>query len=227
MKRTPMVALAVVIVAAACQDALTSPQLNSDLKYGLSSNPPPPPIDTGARGQWLAGALLRANPTPKFLQPRFSIIQAEATQQRTTLFGLPSAVAQVVVIDASDFFLPVKYTLSKDGTDGELQFLTLKNSKAVLKTCKVTMVNGFFTGKGTLTIQTNLGLLVIDCSSVQQYPLSYFERCGLGDRCFHVVFGDATLDGVPGHVNVITSCDPDEASNDEENVCPNFPEEID
>jgi len=222
VKRNSLLALGALLGAAACQDALTSPHPKGYLQYGISSNPPPPPIDTGARGQFLPDPALRADPAPRFLQPKYSILESASPQKRTTLFGPPRATSNVIVIDASDFFLPVKYNLSKDGLNGELDFLTIKDSKAVLKQCKVTMVNGVFYGKGLLTIQTTEGLLVIDCSSVEQSPVSYFERCGSGDRCFHLVFDDATLDGLPGSVEVITSCDPQEASN-EENSCPDFP----
>lgn len=223
MKRSSLFALSGVVFAAACQDAVTSPRLSGDQAYSITGNPPPPPIDTGARGRFLPVQNLRADPAGRFLQPRFSILQSASPRTGRTMFGLPHATTQTVVIDPFDFFLPVKYNLSKDGTDGELQFLSLKNTKAVLKACKVTMVDGVFSGKGTLTVQTtNDGLLVVDCSSIEQSE-SYFERCGIGDRCFHVVFGDATLDGEEGSFEAITSCDPQEAQEDVS--CPDFNED--
>ena len=77
MTRVSLAALATLALlgAAACQDAITSPQGSIDSSLRLRvSNPPPPPADTGASGSFL-GTTLRAEPSGKLLQPRFSIQQ--------------------------------------------------------------------------------------------------------------------------------------------------------
>lgn len=223
MKRSSLFALSAVVLAAACQDAVTSPQLSGDILYGITSNPPPPPIDTGARGRFLPDPALRADPAPQFLQPRFSILQSASPQVKRTVFGLPQATRNDFIIDAFDFFIPVKYELNKKGDNGHVDFKKIKHSHDILKTCNVHWEHGVFKGEGTLQIQTEEGLLIIDCESVNQDE-SYFERCGTGptERCFHLVFDDATLDGEPGSVELITSCDPEDFIN-EEGSCPNFP----
>lgn len=229
MKRSSLFALSAVVFAVACQDSVTSPQLSTDLAYSLTGgNPPPPPIDTGARGQFIPNPDLRADPTPRFLQPRFSIVRSEAPQTEKTVFGLPSATKQDVIIDAFDFFLPVQYDLDKRVINGHVIFKKIQHSKAVLKECHVDLHHGNeLTGHDKLVIQTTEGLLVIDCASIEQPPTSWMEPCGdgsPGQRCFHLVFEDATLNGVPGSVETIASCDPDDLNN-EEVSCPNFNEE--
>lgn len=232
MKRLSPAVLAVLalIGAAACQDAVTSPQLSVDVEGQLAnaSNPPPPPIDTGARGRFRPGTSLRAEPTPRFFQPRFSIVQSTLPQPRSTVLGLPRRLRNDIVIDAFDFFIPVKYELNKKRDNGHVDFKKIKHSKAILKECNVHWEHGVFKGHGTLKIQTEQqGLLVIDCESVNQDE-SFMEPCGdgftVGERCFHLVFDVATLDGDPGSVEMITSCDPDDVEA-EEGSCPDFDEE--
>jgi len=203
--------------------------MDRDLQYGIVSNPPPPPIDTGARGRFLANPSLRAEPTPRFFGPRFSVQQSLPSQPRTTIIGGPRTLTNDIVIDAFDFFLPVQYDLDKRLLNGHVIFKRIKHSKAVIKTCHVDLHHGTeLTGHDKLTIQTEQGLLVIDCASVEQPPTSYMERCGTtGDeRCFHLVFGSAILyppvgDPIEGSAEVITSCDPDDVEN-EEGSCPDF-----
>jgi len=228
LKRSALFAVAAVVFAAACQDAVTStsPQLSGDLAFSITGNPPPPPIDTGARGRFLPDPALRADPTSHFLQPRFSIVQSASPQPRGTILGLPGALRNEVIIDAFDFFLPVQYDLDKKVVNGHVIFKTIKHSKAVLKACHVDLHHGTeLEGHGTLTVQTEQGLLVVDCASIEQPPTSWMEPCGdgsPGQRCFHLVFADATLNGLPGSVEVITSCD-ETANSEEETSCPDFP----
>jgi len=177
----------------------------------------------------LANPSLRAEPTPRFFGPRFSVQQSLPSQPRTTIIGGPRTLTNDIVIDAFDFFLPVQYDLDKRLLNGHVIFKRIKHSKAVIKTCHVDLHHGTeLTGHDKLTIQTEQGLLVIDCASVEQPPTSYMERCGTtGDeRCFHLVFGSAILyppvgDPIEGSAEVITSCDPDDVEN-EEGSCPDF-----
>jgi hypothetical protein len=228
LKRIALASLVLVIGVFACKDVVTSPQLNVDTEgqFANASNPPPPPLDTGARGRFLPGATLRAEPTPRFFSPRFSVDQPLPTQPRTSILGLPTRLANEVIIDPFDFNLPVTYNLSQDGLKGQLSFRKINGSHAVLKACNVKLNNGVFTGSGFLQVQTTGGLLIIDCSSVNQ-ELSWFEPCGdrtvVGERCFHLVFDYATLDGVPGRAQVMVGCTPDDIENE---ACEFPPNEI-
>lgn len=228
MKRlSPAILAALALIgAAACKDAVTSPQVAADAGLAYSvSNPPPPKIDTGANGRYSPDPSLRVAPLDILRRPRYTIQQSSPLQQRMTVLGLPQRPA--FFQSSEDFNIPAQYSLNTEQTKGELQFKTIRESKEVVKTCTVKYLNGVFTGKGTLEIQTAEGLLVIDCSSVQQPPLSWFEPCGdlvtPGQRCFHLVFDDAWLNGVPGMVEVITGCDPDEVVYPQ--VCPDFTDE--
>jgi len=230
---SPAVLAALVLIGVvACKDAVTAPSTSADpqIAFSLTSNPPPPSIDTGSRGRFLPGSgTLREQPSSPFMQPRFSIQQSLSAQPRTIISGLPRALTNDVFLDAFNFFLPVQYDLDKQLVNGHVNFKKIKHSKAVLKECHVDLHHSDeMVGHGTLTLQTNEGLLVINCESIVQPPVSWMERCGnTGDeRCFHLVFSDATLyppvgDPIQGSVEEITSCTPADVEA-EEGSCPNF-----
>jgi hypothetical protein len=228
VSRSSFAVLAFTVGIAACQDALTSPQLNVDEEglFANASNPPPPPIDTGAIGRFRPGTNLRAPYESPLLQPRFSIIQSSAPQQKLTVLSRPQKLA-FFVQTSENFSVPVKYTLSTDGTRGELIYKATKVSKEVLKTCTIKYVNGVFSGKGTLQIVTEDGLLWIDCSSVSQS--STFDTCGEGETCFDVIFDNAILypnypsleGGIPGSAETQTGCPPENT----DEGCPSFEED--
>ncbi len=185
MKRVSLAALTgfALIGAAACQDALTSPQLAADARYEREAgNPPPPPIDTGATGSFFA------TETETFFQ---------------TL---------------SNFSIPVTYMFNKTGNSGFLHFSSDDANGVDASSNGMVKFNApaDFSGKGTVEIQTDEGLLVIDLESVND-ALSFFAPCGGESSCFHVVFDHATLfppEGPPieGTAVIDPGCPPDNES---------------
>jgi hypothetical protein len=185
VKRVVLATLALVIGAAACQDAVTSPQLGSNLslRYRLS-NPPPPPIDTGATGSFAA--------TQSALS--FSV-QASAT----CFFHIP----------VTYFFDPTANSGYLHFSSNQAEGATA-SSNGMVK-----YAHGSLSGKGTLEIIIpDCGRLVIDLSSIQQPPSSLGcpppEIGGAvteGLVCFDLFFDHATLyptEGPPeeGSVNM-------------------------
>src|SRR6478736_2569779 len=99
VKRVSLAALATLAIlsATACQDAVTSPQLNAELRNGRSSFPPPPPDDQTATGSFVGGTTLLSQRTPGF---RFSIQQSS---------GLGAKFDEVSTSVFCPFSIPVKF----------------------------------------------------------------------------------------------------------------------
>jgi hypothetical protein len=213
------------IGAAACKDAVTSPGNSSDLtlRYGIS-NPPPPPIDTGASG-FFSAADLRAPVTPKFLQPRYSIVQSSSPVERQKLSILAPPGAHRFSLSQNPFLfsVPVTYFFNPTSRDGYLHFSNDPDGVNASSNGMIKNHLGVLSGKGMLQIQTTGGgLLVIDLSSIQQPPS--FLGCGTetagpaatnnGGVCFHLFFSQATFfppTGPPqqGSAQMDPSCPPE------------------
>lgn len=172
VKRVVLATLALVIGAAACQDAVTSPQLGSNLslRYRVS-NPPPPPIDASATGSF--------------------------TTSSASSFSIQASCS---------FHIPVTYFFDPTANSGYLHFSSNQADMATASSNgMVKYAHGSLSGKGTLEIITDCGLLVIDLSSIQQPPsfigcrseFSAASPSGPPQVCFHLEFSMATLDGVP------------------------------
>jgi hypothetical protein len=231
VKRVSLAVLTAValIAVAACQDA-TSPGNTNDLaiRSRLSSNPPPPPIDTGATGSFIPATTLRADPTPKFFGPQYSIFQSASPTQRTTISKAPSRRAFDFTQNSFFFTVPITYLFNPTSKSGYIHFTNDPDGVSSSSNGMIKNHNGVLSGKGTLEIQTEEGLLVINLASVQQPPS--FQGCGApetfdaptqnaGGVCFTLYFTDATLDGVQGSVSMNPGCDPTDFSNDEEEAC--------
>jgi len=225
------VAAIALIGAAACQDAVTSPQ-PGDLRLALrSSNPPPPPIDTGSTGSFQPNATLRAPSTPQFLQPRYSIVQSSSPSQRTKFSILGAPTHQRFDFTQNSFFfsVPITYLFNPTSKSGYIHFSNDPDGVNSSSNGMIKNHNGVLSGKGTLEIQTNEGLLVIDLSSIEQPPS--FQGCSAGPDaptqndggvCFFLHFSSATLDGVPGSVDMNPGCDPTDFANDDSEACSFF-----
>lgn len=170
VKRVVLATLALVIGAAACQDAVTSPQLGSNLslRYRVS-NPPPPPIDASATGSFTTSSAssfsVQASTTCSFNIP-------------VTYFFDPTANSGYLHFSSNQ---PDGATASSNGmvkyAHGSL------SGKGTLE-----------------VIIPDCGRLVIDLSSIQQPPSSLGcplpEIGGAvteGLVCFHLFFDHATL----------------------------------
>jgi hypothetical protein len=190
-------AILVLVGVAACQELATEPQSGTGLMpRGSLSNPPPPPIDTGASGSF------SPNQT-------FSVAQSGGFTPR------------YVVTQTEDFFtIPVRYFLNTEDTNGYLHFSN-DTSADVLSTANgsVKYQNGLLSGKGSVTLQMADGsTLVIDLSSIEQPPASFFG-CSTplttaaaapqdtGGVCFHLFFDRATLTPPGGGTPVSGSVD--------------------
>ncbi len=220
MKRVPLAIMALVITAAACQEIATSPQVAADLDVltARESNPPPPPIDTGAIGS--VGGIPSAeqlNVSP--FDPNFSILTAPGMKSGSLRKAIP------VYGGFATFILPVTYLLNKDGSSGYLHFHDAPDINADANgTVKYRgpEPGGVFEGKGNIYITVEGGTLRIDLSSVSQN--SSFEGCSPGftegsstaDRsefgCFQVTFDDVYFNDVllEGGVTFYPSCDPND-----------------
>lgn len=228
VKRVSLAVAAVALLgAAACQDAVTSPQ-PGDLRFFRTSNPPPPPIDTGSTGSFVPATDLRAPSTPRILQPRFSIVQSSSPAQRTkfSVFAPPNRRAFDFTQNSFFFSVPITYLFNPTSKAGYIHFSNDADGVNSSSNGMIKNKNGVLSGKGTLQIQTTEGLLVIDLSSIEQPPS--FQGCTAGPDaptqndggvCFFLHFDSATLDGVPGSVNMSPGCDPTDFANDETESC--------
>jgi len=224
------VAAIALIGAAACQDAVTSPGSSNDLtlRYRIAGNPPPPPIDTGANGTFIA-ATLRAEPTPRSLGPRYSIFQSSSPAQKTkfSVSAPPTRGAFVFTQTAINFNLPITYFFNPTSHSGYVHFSNDPDGVNSSSNGMIKEKNGVLSGKGTLTIDVVGGPLIIDLSSLVQEDS--FLGCPSGDAptqnnggvCFHFTFSSATLNGVPGSVDMRPGCSP-EGADSEVNDCPTF-----
>ena len=224
------VAAVALIGAAACKDAVTSPENSSDsaLRYRIVGNPPPPPIDTGANGSFTPATTLRAEPTPRFFGPQYSIFQSASPTRRTSISRVPTRGALDFQQTAFNFNLPITYFFNKTSNDGYVHFSNDPDGVNSSSNGMVTNHGGVLSGKGTLTIETFEGTLIIDLSSLVQQDS--FLGCSVettdaptnnGGVCFHFSFSSATLNGVPGSVDMRPGCSP-EGADSEVNACPTF-----
>jgi hypothetical protein len=183
VKRLSLAALATLAIlsAAACQDAVTSPQL-SDLRNGLSSNPPPPPVETIATGSFFGTSIdVVGSPTFSGFQPRFSIQQSGGIGQRLDVS------ASVVC----PFSIPVRFLYNPTEGNGYVHFESDDNGVIASSNGMVKYKKGDFSGKGSLEILVEgCGLIVIDLASVNDAN-SFF--CTNDANCFNLFFDDALL----------------------------------
>jgi hypothetical protein len=194
VKGVPLALLALVIGATACQEIATSPNNGADpqVRYRLS-NPPPPPIDTGASGAFSASTF--AVTKSSGLTPHFTVSLAKPGSGVTCE---TSALA---------FDIPVTYLVNPTDNSGYLHFndngalCVNSSSNGMIK-----MRDGLVTGHGLVTIQGFDGTLVIDLSSLQSPPS--FLGCGnviggappqnFGGVCFELFFTQATFTPTEG-----------------------------
>ena len=206
MKRVPLALLALVIGVTACQEIATSPNTGAgpSVNYRLS-NPPPPPIDTGAAFGFTGLTTNVVQSFPSGLSASVQIDPSQIGGRRALSIGGP-------------FIVPVTYLLNPDGSTGYLHFHDAPDINASANGM-VKLDKKGFTGKGFVTFNTDAGPLVVDLSSVLQS--SSFAGCGgfVGSAplsgaasrpdsfCFQVTFGNATLNGNPvGPVFVNAAC---------------------
>jgi hypothetical protein len=206
VKRVPLAFLALIVGATACQEFATSPDKGGDLNVNYRlSNPPPPPIDTGAAFSFTG---LTTN-----------IVQSFPSEIRGSVQVDPGHLGNRSAISVGGpFVVPVTYMLNADGSAGYLHFHDAPDINADANGM-VKLDNQGFTGMGTVTFNTEAGPLVVDLSSVLQ--TSSFSGCGgvifetplspaaarPDSFCFQVTFGNATLNGNPvGPVFVDAAC---------------------
>jgi len=228
--RVSLAALATLALlgAAACQDAITSPQGSIDSSLRLRvSNPPPPPADTGASGSFI-GTTLRAEPSGKLLQPRFSIQQGFGPMSSPSRPGFlvnhaPASGPASSFQSSTNFHIPITYFFSPADANGYIHFSSDQDNGVNSSSNGMLKVrDGVISGKGMLTIETYDGVVVIDLSSVQQPPS--FIGCGapeIGDAptspggvCFELFFTEATFtptggEPIEGSVQMEPGCPPD------------------
>ncbi len=234
MNRVSLASLAAValIGAAACQDAVTSPGSTNDLtlRYRIS-NPPPPPIDTGANGSFTS-TTLRADPSPRFLGPRYSIFQSGSPAQKTkfSVLAPPTRGALDFAQSSENFNIPITYLFNPTSLFGYVHFSNDPDGVNSSSNGMIKNNNGVLSGKGTLTLDVPGGPLIIDLSSL--VPEDSFLGCEVetiggaptnnGGVCFHFFFSSATLNGALGSVEMRPGCSPNGAANDETEFCPIF-----
>jgi hypothetical protein len=211
MKRSPLAFAALVLGLVACQDMATAPELSSvDLAVLIDrSNPPPPPIDTGAS---ISVSLEVA--TTRLVDP-FSLRTSVVT---TDLSG--QAPAKTISHSTSTFVIPitipVTYTRNEEGTGGSLTFHPdLVNHVFVDPHASVHQdAHGNFVGTGNVTITTIYGQFVMQLPTVID-SASVFEGCGESEvanhpeLCFGTKIGTSTLNGdFLGQAMVTPACYP-------------------
>ena len=184
MKHAPLAVLALALGIAACNEIATSPQTQSGsdivARYRLS-NPPPPPIDTGATGYF----------SPNGSTTNLMTSRAPSLTVSVSGLGGPSFALSPFYFD-----IPVTYFLNKTDNAGFLHF------GGNARGGDVKYKKGNLSGKGILSLETGGGVLTIDLSSLQQPP-SFFG-CGSevigeaatssgGGVCFGLYFSSATF----------------------------------
>ena len=213
MKRSALVSIAALIAVAACQEMTTSPTGVGDISSldARFSNPPPPPIDTGATGGIAAT-----------FAPQAAAIAAPSLPAAPGFERFAGGVQSLQ--SATNFTIPVTYLYNPVGNSGFLHFRS-DNANDVEADANgmVRLQDGVFSGKGQVVIETFEGTLIIFLNSINSAQSS-FEGCGdnffaaaLPDRpengCFNVVFDEATLNGDPvGPVEFDPDCYPSEAN---------------
>ena len=197
MKRASLATLVLTIGAAACQDIITSPEPSADrdVLYGVS-NPPPPPIDTGAMVTFSATEPTSfEQSTPS--QPGFSIRLASSLQA--------SCTGDAAVI------IPVTYLYNPQGSSGYLHFSDAPaqsvdaSANGMVKMKEEGGVQDF-SGKGAVSILIGDCEFIINLESVVDAQSS-FGACdtiipdAIGTQrveqgCFTLSFSEVLLNGV-------------------------------
>lgn len=216
MKRSQLAIMALAIGLAACQEVVTAPGSSSvDLAVraaGISrSNPPPPPIDTGAS---------------------ISVSLEVATTRMTDPFTLRSSILSTGVVDKESaraavhvystvvipLVFPVTYNRDEHSNAGYVEFhpdphqsiTTDPNSKVVQDPH-----GHHFTGTGRVLIPTADGQLAIHLGTVVDNG-TVFEGCGPNliqvlhpELCFGIKIGTVTLNDQPiGSATITPACYP-------------------
>ena len=199
MRRFPLAIMAFAMGLAACTELATAPQqqAGSDItaRYRLS-NPPPPPIDTGATG-FFTPTGIATNVLKSSLSPSYTV-------------SVSSIKGASFDVSPFSFNIPVTYFLNKTDNSGYLHFGGNAHGG------DVKFKKGFLDGKGNLIVDLGNGILKIDLSSLEQPP-SFFG-CGteviggaptnnFGGVCFGLFFDSATFTPpggptVPGTVSL-------------------------
>ena len=200
VKRVSLAALATLALlgATACQDAVTSPQL-SDVRNGFTSNPPPPPVEQIANGSFCcttdalsiqqgSGLQLSFSRQSSGFRP-WSSKQSSGFRPSFSVQGSPlSGPAFTVQPGCTSFSVPVTYLFNETDNSGYVHFSDdADNAVGSSSNGMVKFAHGDFSGHGTLEIQTECGLIVIDLSSVNASS-SFFGGAFPG---FNLFFDDA------------------------------------
>ena len=199
MKRSAIAALVAVIATVACQEIATSPGDPDFSVRGRLSNPPPPPIDTGASvsfGGIQQTSLVQSRSSDLSLPSKFMLATA----------GCENRTVQAIVI-------PVRYLYNTVGNSG---WLHVESSEADSLTASSngmvrmrTDENGVqdFEGKGTVSMIIDGCPLVINLASIIDEQSSMADCSVAPDlsaaaapereqgTCFFLSFSEATLDG--------------------------------
>jgi hypothetical protein len=218
VKRVSLATLAALalIGAAACKDAVTSPQLgpDSNSRYDVS-NPPPPPIETSADGSFTPdNPPLESIQQSSGFQPSFSKklsgFQPSLKQPSGLRFSVQgsslSRPAFTVSPGCTSFSIPATYFFNEQSNAGYVHFSSDANGVNSSSNGMVKFAHGDFSGEGTLTLQAEGCLLVIDLSSVNDNS-SFFGGTFPG---FNLFFDDALL----FECGNTQDCDPIEGSAD-------------
>lgn len=217
MKRVPLVALALIIGAVACQEVSAPTPSNSSSGPALRfrvSNPPPPPIDTGATGSFSA----TQQSVPASIQQ-----SSPFGMNLSILRSVPSAPSFAFDQQLYSFSLPVVYFFDKTTNSGYLKFGSdPENSVLAPTNGAIKYSKGTFSGKGIVEIQVTGGVLAIDLSSILATSLfgcppivpSVSAPGGPPAACFHLEFGQATFTPTGGSAQEGTAqmdpgCPPD------------------
>jgi hypothetical protein len=200
MKRVSLAALAL-IGAAGCQDALTSPQLGADsnLRYAVS-NPPPPPIDGRANGSFCCVST-SVTPSSSIQQSSGFRFSVQGSSLRGPAFTVQSG--------CTSFFVPFTYLFNKQTNAGFVHFSNdPDNAVSSSANGMVKFAYDDFSGAGTLQIQTECGLIVIDLSSVNDNS-SFFGGSFPGfnllfDSALFYECGDTSCEPIEGSADIFT-----------------------
>jgi len=183
-------------------------QCRSAVQAALS-NPPPPPIDTGAS---ISVAIEVA--TTRLVDPfslRSSVMTTDLSGQEPV-----KAISHATTTLVIPMPVPVTYNRNEDGTGGSLTFhADLVNHVTVDPHASIHQdAHGDFVGTGNVTIETVYGTLVMHLPTVID-SASVFEGCGQSEvpnhpeLCFGTKLGTSTMDGqFLGQVTLTPACYP-------------------
>lgn len=202
MKRVSLAALATLalLVATGCQDAVTAPQLDATLRNGVSF-PPPPPENLTASGSFCclstsASSIQQSSGLQLSFSRQSSGFRPSASKQSSrfrpsfSVQGSPlRGPAFTVQPGCTSFTVPVRYLFNEPSNSGYVHFSDdADNAVGSSSNGMVKFAHGDFSGGGTLEIQTECGLIVIDLSSVNDELSDFFGGPFPG---FNLFFDDA------------------------------------